>query len=338
MQNEPLISVCIPVYNREKFIKAALKSVLNQTYQNFEIIVVDDGSSDNSVTIIKSIKDARIKLFKNAVNKGVVFTRNVGLEKASGDFIAVLDSDDSWEVNKLQKQIDFFKEKPEYGICGTWAKREYSDGSSDIWQYPTSDPEIRARLVWGSSMIHSSIMFRKRILDVNNFYYDNTIKQAEDYDLIRQFVIYTKAHNIEETLITYAVHENQFTSEAKEEQVAEALKVAIRYLNDLGIKLSENEASAFENVFAYDFKMSIDELKYFELVLGKIFSTIQKDVDSKEYFENNLSNWWFLTCNHSSVNGLKVFNLYFNNKQFLLTPTISSKHLKFFIKCLLRKK
>ncbi|QNK77416.1 glycosyltransferase family 2 protein [Winogradskyella sp. PAMC22761] len=338
MQNEPLISVCIPVYNREKFIKAALKSVLNQTYQNFEIIVVDDGSSDNSVTIIKSIKDTRIKLFKNAVNKGVVFTRNVGLEKASGDFIAVLDSDDTWEANKLQKQIDFFKVNPDYGICGTWAKREYVDGNTDEWKYPISDSEIRARLVWGSAMIHSSVMFRKRVLEANNFSYDNTIKQAEDYDLIRQFVKNTKAHNIEETLVTYAVHENQFTSEAKDEQVTEAVKVAFRYLNDLGVKLSENEASAFENVFAYDFKMSIDELKYFEQVLDKIFSRIQKDVDSKEYFQYHLFNYWFLVCYSNSQKGFKVFSLYFKNKKLKLNPTLSLKHLKFFIKCLLRKK
>jgi len=109
MKKSPLVSVCIPVYNREEYIENTVNSVLGQTFQNFEIIIIDDGSTDNSILIIKSIQDSRIKLFQNGVNKGVVYSRNRYLEEASGNFIAMLDSDDIWAPNKLEKQLDFFK-------------------------------------------------------------------------------------------------------------------------------------------------------------------------------------------------------------------------------------
>ena len=99
-----LVSVCIAVYNREKFIKNAIESVLKQTYQNFEIIIINDGSTDGSLEVINDFDDKRIKVFSNESNKGVTYTRNRYLEKASGELIAVLDSDDEWLNMKLEKQ------------------------------------------------------------------------------------------------------------------------------------------------------------------------------------------------------------------------------------------
>jgi glycosyltransferase involved in cell wall biosynthesis len=327
----PVISVCIAVYNRQKFIQAAIESVLNQTYQNFEVIIIDDGSKDGTVSVIESIADSRIKLFKNESNKGVVYTRNRYLELASGEFIAILDSDDLWFPEKLEKQLHFFASHQDYGICGTTARKEYENGKIDIWKYPSSDSDIRSRLLWGSAMVHSSVMLRKKIIDLKNFKYDCTIKQAEDYDFIRQFVSVTKAYNIETVLTRYAVHNNQFTTEAKDEQVNESIKVAYRYFFDIGIILSEIEKRAFYKLYTYTYQFNIEEL----IIVEKLFHKI---IDLKPDFIKSIKKQWFLACYNSSQNGIKTFVTYHKKGPCFRESLFSVNQFKFFIRCIIRKK
>lgn len=104
-----LVSIIMPSYNTGKFIKKAIKSVINQTYNNWELIIVDDCSRDNTDEDVKNIKDDRIKYIKNEVNRGAAISRNIALREAKGRWIAFLDSDDLWEKDKLEKQIRFMK-------------------------------------------------------------------------------------------------------------------------------------------------------------------------------------------------------------------------------------
>lgn len=108
---DDLISIIIPVYNAEKFLDETINTVLNQTYKNFELILVNDGSKDKSVDVIKKYNDKRIKLIDNKNNKGAALSRNDGIRKAKGRYICFLDADDLWNKEKLEKQISFMKEK-----------------------------------------------------------------------------------------------------------------------------------------------------------------------------------------------------------------------------------
>lgn len=108
---DDLISIIIPVYNAEKFLDGTINTVLNQTYKNFELILVNDGSKDKSVDVIKKYNDKRIKLIDNKNNKGAALSRNDGIRKAKGRYICFLDADDLWNKEKLEKQINFMKEK-----------------------------------------------------------------------------------------------------------------------------------------------------------------------------------------------------------------------------------
>lgn len=107
MIKNPLVSIVMPSFNTAEYIRASIESIINQTYQNFELIVVDDLSSDNSVEIINSFNDPRIKLIKNEKNSGAGVSRNTAIRLAKGDYMAFLDSDDLWENTKLEKQLDF---------------------------------------------------------------------------------------------------------------------------------------------------------------------------------------------------------------------------------------
>ncbi len=338
MSKLPLVSVCIPVYNREKFIKNAIESVLQQTYQNFEIIVVDDGSTDSSISIVESFSDQRIKLFRNEINKGVVFTRNKYLKEASGDYIAILDSDDVWLPTKLEKQIIFFNENHEYGICGSWALRKYSTGKEEVWKYPTTDEKIRVRLLWGSSIVHSSMIIKNKILDNYSISYSKNFDSVEDYDIIRQVIKHSKAYNIGEALIIYNIHGNQITEEDNEEQVLKSVIVGENYLKDLNINFSEEERKAYKQVYMYKFNLNISQLHALKGLFKKILDTVenQPKLNLKE-FKDDLSERWFLACYFSSHHGISTMQI-FNSaqKDFLCNISIFQK-AKFYLKCIIKK-
>jgi glycosyltransferase involved in cell wall biosynthesis len=123
-------SVIVPLYNKEKYIKRTINSILNQTYRNFEIIVVNDGSTDNSLSIVKSIKDKRIKIYSRK-HEGVSCARNFGIKKATGEYIAFLDADDKWDKNFLQEILRLQHKYPKFKFFATAYKIMYSDNKKD---------------------------------------------------------------------------------------------------------------------------------------------------------------------------------------------------------------
>lgn len=120
MNNTPLVSVNMPCYNCSKYIKQSIDSILNQTYTNFELIIIDDGSTDNSVEVIKEFSDKRIKLFENITNQGIVYSRNRAVENSKGKYIAILDSDDIAYPTRIEKQLNFMESNPDFAMTGTW--------------------------------------------------------------------------------------------------------------------------------------------------------------------------------------------------------------------------
>lgn len=163
---KPIISVIIPAYNTAKYVRAALDSVLNQTYTNLQVIVIDDASTDGTAEILDSYTDSRLEIIHFQENRGVCAARNEGLKRANGDYIAFHDSDDVWALEKLEKQIAFLEREPEYGACFTWAViidengelRELSD--EDVrWHYSTFHSENRDHAAWLMRMLHGGNLF-----------------------------------------------------------------------------------------------------------------------------------------------------------------------------------
>src|SRR4030042_3601558 len=158
------ISVIIPVFNRENELKRALTSVINQTYQNFEIIIIDDCSNNDIYNIIKSFNDKRIKFFKNTENKGVSYSRNTGIKNSQYDIICFLDSDDEWFKDKLKLQIDFLKKNKKLNVVHTeeiWIRhlKRVNQGK----RHKKSGGDIFIRSLDLCLMSPSSIMIKKNI-------------------------------------------------------------------------------------------------------------------------------------------------------------------------------
>ncbi|PJG42966.1 glycosyl transferase family 2 [Acinetobacter tandoii] len=201
-----LISVVLPAYNSELYIKEAIDSVLAQTFTNFELIILNDGSSDKTEEIILSFQDSRIIYVKNEQNLGLIGTLNKGMALAKGKYIARMDADDICLPERFAKQINFLEENPDYVICGTAAYRFLNNLTDKRAFYvPISDDNIRVRLFFNTGFIHPSVMFRTETIRIHNLSFSENYKYAEDYYFWMDLLQYGKGFNLKEKLLYYRV-------------------------------------------------------------------------------------------------------------------------------------
>jgi len=210
----PLISIVIPAYNSEKYIGETIDSVLNQTYENFELLIVDDESNDKTPEIIKQYKDSRIKYYRIPHSGRPSVPRNFGIQKADGELIAFLDSDDLWTKNKLENQIIHLEKNSEaafvYSMSVTFGTSIFSQNYEVL---PLLHKAVLSRddlLKKGNSITCSSVLIRKEMIEaVNGFDEDPELKAIEDYDLWLRLSKDFKFCFIPKIHVYYRVHSTQ---------------------------------------------------------------------------------------------------------------------------------
>ncbi len=211
MDNPIKISVIICTFNREKYISEAIDSVLKQTYPNFEIIVIDDASTDNTEQVLTQYKNnPKIKIFKNEQNLGISKSRNRGVSLATGEYIAMLDSDDYWtDTKKLEKQAEILNKNKDVAIVGS-SIRVILDRNSKLeelqkYKYKTRDVQIRKKMLGKNQIAQSSVLFRKNVFEEFGGY-DESYEVAEDFDLWLKIGRKYKFANLKEITVDYRVH------------------------------------------------------------------------------------------------------------------------------------
>lgn len=199
------ITVLMPVYNtKEEYLREAIESVLNQTFGDFEFLIINDGSTNNAEEVILSYKDARIKYVKNEQNLRLIKTLNKGLELAKGEFIARMDADDISLPTRLEKQIEFFEKHPETDVLGTWF--EWFP-KHKIVKTSTTDKEIKECMLVNSNDIgHPTVMFKKSLVEKFNTKYNENCLHVEDYALWLSLIDKANFANIQEVLLKYRIH------------------------------------------------------------------------------------------------------------------------------------
>lgn len=200
----PDVSVIIPAHNRAGTILQAIDSVLRQSFQKFELLIVDDGSSDNTCEVVQRYSDPRLRLLRQSVNKGVSAARNRGMKESRGDLIAFLDSDDEWFHEKLQLQVDCFRNRSEkVGLIYGGVENHYGDGRRDHWT-PTHRGELYGKLL-RSPVIHggSSVVMIRRQVIASVGYFDEAIPAIEDYDYWLRICRHFEADFIAQPLMRY---------------------------------------------------------------------------------------------------------------------------------------
>lgn len=204
-------------YNRAHYIGQAIDSVLSQSFSDWELLIVDDASTDTTEEIVRSYEDSRIVYIKNESNLGITKNRNKALSLAKGEYIAVLDSDDYWIDNaKLEKQVAFLDAHPMYALVGTQMEIVDSAGKKIKKEYfPTMDFLIRILLLLKNMFAHSSVLYRrKEILNLGG--YDDTLPIWEDYDLWLKIGRSYKFANLSTCATAYRTHDLQSNTNKKE--------------------------------------------------------------------------------------------------------------------------
>lgn len=212
----PRVSVVMSVFNGEKYLRNAIDSVLSQTFDNFEFIIIDDGSSDSGPELIKAYQDPRIRFSRNDQNIGVTRTLNKGLKQARGEYIARMDSDDVSLPDRLAKQVALMDANPEMGACGTWAL-DIDETGKVVDKRETPIGEKLDCFYWQRTpIIHPAAMFR--FTPSSGPWYDETTPVAQDYDLWLRIRAEQSLGNVPEYLLLYRVHDKSITAANAESQ------------------------------------------------------------------------------------------------------------------------
>ena len=217
---EKKVSIVMSTYNDSGYIGKAIKSVLSQSYDNFEFIIIDDSSQDNTEEIVKGFDDGRIIYIKNEENKGLLFNLNKGINLAQGEYIARIDSDDWWiDKEKLKKQVDFLDNNTDYALVGTWAK-VYNEKVVELFKitHDTDFEKIKQKILLKNCFVHSSVLFRKSVAnECGN--YNESQEYVEDYALWLKMGKKHKLANIPEYSTGYLLNQEGVTQKNNLKQI-----------------------------------------------------------------------------------------------------------------------
>jgi len=209
------VSVIMTVYSGEKFLREAVDSILNQTFEEFELIIIDDGSTDSTLQIINSYNDPRIRLIENGQNRGQSYSRNKGIKESNGEYIAIMDADDIAYKERIQNQLDYLINN-DADICFTWADLIDSEGNvTGVKKTSANINLIRAKLLFECPLIHPTSFWRKDAFVQNNLWYDEQYTYAQDYELWARAIRLVKFIVLGESLLKFRFRNETSISCAK---------------------------------------------------------------------------------------------------------------------------
>ena len=217
----PKVSVIMPVYNtKEEYLREAIESVLNQTFSDFELLIVNDGSENYIEKIIKSYSDKRIHYYRLKHHQGTSAARNLALSKATGEYIALMDSDDVSYSTRFEKQIAYFRDHPEIGCLGGRADVIGDDKDKINFPCVSGHEAIEAFLIFeGCAFCQSTVMVKKSIIDKYNIHYKSQYVPAEDYAFWLDLVGKTRFAIMEEALLSYRFHHDNISHRQHQRQM-----------------------------------------------------------------------------------------------------------------------
>ncbi|GAG00685.1 unnamed protein product, partial [marine sediment metagenome] len=230
----PKVTVLMSVYNGEKYLREAIDSILNQTFKDFEFLIVNDGSTDSSRDIVLSYNDPRIRLVDNEKNIGLTGSLNKGLRLAKGEYIARMDADDISTPDRLGKQVAYMNTHPEKALLGGQAIVINSRGDTITRWHDIIEPGLlRWSLLFGNQFIHSAVMLCSTLLRAHRLSYDCVLPCAQDYDLWQRISQFSSVANLADVVIYRREHSRSISAGDSQGQKKTALMVTGRGISEL---------------------------------------------------------------------------------------------------------
>ena len=240
MQRDPLVSVLMPVYNCENYITEAVNSILNQTYRNLELIIVDDGCTDATMQKVLSANDPRVKVFTNEKNLGLAASLNIAIEHASGPYLARMDADDISMPERIARQVDRLQRDQQISILGTGL--QYFNFSTYKNYFPEDHEACKAKLLFNVCLGHPSVVYRREIFDhAENFYNPELRQYSEDYELQVRLIDRYRMANLQEMYVKYRTFQPLVKSDAEHRRRTNSRAVRSTMLRNMGIDPSAQQ-------------------------------------------------------------------------------------------------
>ncbi len=244
----PALSVVIPTYNAEKHVAEAVASVLSQDFADFELLLVDDGSTDGTSAILQSLtEDPRVRLLRNGQNMGLIATLHHAYAQCRAPLIARMDADDICDPARFAWQVAFLRANPDVAIVGG-AIRFFGNVSPNDFHFPMDHAAIQVAMLFYCPLAHPALMFRRELIDQGLMQYDDAFRHAEDYHLWSRLLLKVKAANLHEVVLNYRLHARQVSSDSSDKQYAASLRVRRQMLEESGVVPEDEEVALHESV------------------------------------------------------------------------------------------
>tara|TARA_B100001287_G_scaffold72444_1_gene60079 strand:- start:11039 stop:12055 length:1017 start_codon:yes stop_codon:yes gene_type:complete len=298
MGNNPLCSVVMSVYNGSEFLSDAIESILQQTYKNFEFIIINDASTDNSLEIIKSYNDHRIVLIENKKNIFLAASLNKGIKASQGKYIIRMDADDISMPNRISKQVQYMENNPDIGICGTCSEIiGFNPGYS---KYSAENHIIKYKLLYECHLLHPTIIIRSDIIEKHQLYYNESYRKNQDYELFVRAIDKTNYGNILDYLLKYRQTEHNIKREVHD-QNQNVIEIQKKLFRKLGLEISEEEINLYKCI---NYQIYNDHPK----IVSKSLNLINKLslnngktlLFEKNQFDNHLAKLFENVCRNST--------------------------------------
>ncbi len=326
----------MPVYNAQPYVGRAIDSILSQSFTAFEFIIIDDCSIDDSLAVITSFEDERIRVLKNDRNQGLEHSLNRGIAAARGDLVARMDADDIGLPERIAAQVSFMREHPAVGMCGTYIK--LIGEKTETIKYYTEDAHIKANLIFETGMAHPAVMMRKSVIDQHQLYYQTTYQAAEDYELWVRAASVTKFANLPQILLHYTIHKQSISQQQFAQQLEGTHSIRSHQLQKMGFSMSIEQLLLHQQVCSFSFPRRLQTVRQVEewFILIVQQNSKQPTYDPQA-LHTVLSDWWYKVCRATTSQGLSVWWLY-HWSPLRVSKRISFRSLKILAKCLLRRR
>jgi glycosyltransferase involved in cell wall biosynthesis len=300
----------MPVHNGAAYLSDAVDSILRQSLRDFELLIVDDASTDESVAIIERYKDSRIRLLRSMARLRLSGALNLGLENARGDYVARMDADDISLPRRLEIQVRHMNRHPELGMCGSWI-RYFGGPSRAVLKRPSGCEEIRAFTLVDTPFAHPTVMLRRSLMDRHHLRFDSSYYPTEDFELWTRTMRCFPVENLPQVLLRYRVHDQSLTGSDWSRMDEQAIRVIARQFQALGLETTPDTLRFHRELCMGRVNKSAETLSkadvWFEHVLAANDQTHFFDPDA---LSNVLGDVWFRVCMHAAHLGPWVAKRY----------------------------
>ena len=259
IRTDPVVSVVIAAYStKQEYFQESIESILRQTLRNFELIVVDDGLSEENRSYLARLNDSRLKVLVNEKNVGQSISVNKGISISQGKYIARMDSDDIATPNRLSSQVSYMESHPECIACGGFAER--TDNHKIV---PVNYPDIDSRRMgffWGCDMIHPTMMIRRSSLSEFGIRYDENQRYAQDYMIWIDFMLRGEIGIVPDVVLRYRIHPGQITAVKRAAQDEYAVRAQKKLYKQFGFNIDSIDFYLHNRIAKYDVKAPLSKI------------------------------------------------------------------------------